>query len=412
MTLVEFPDARGLSAADDPAQGPGARISARSGRKSGSVLVGLARIWAYAQREATEIRRDPIRLAFALLGPILLMIVFGYGISFDVENLAYAALDRDNSAESRAYLENFSGSRYFQERPRLRDAADLDAQLRAGRIKLAIEIPPGFGRDLRRGRSPEVAVWLDGAMPFRAETSRGYVEGVHERFLKELARSDARPQATALPLTVEARFRYNQDFRSAYAMVPGIIMMVLVLIPAVMTALGVVREKELGSITNLYVTPTTGLEFLLGKQLPYVGIALINFASLVVLAVVLFKVPVKGSLPALVLGATLYVFATTAFGLFISSFVRTQIAAIFATAILATLPAIQFSGLLMPVASMSRDAQVIGGLFPSKYFQHISVGAFTKALEFGAFAGDFIALAVILVVLLALARLALGSQER
>ena len=405
-------DPAGLSAADDPAQGPGARISARSGRKSGSVLVGLARIWAYAQREATEIRRDPIRLAFALLGPVLLMIVFGYGISFDVENLAYAALDRDNSPESRAYLENFSGSRYFQERPRLRDAADLDAQLRAGRIKLAIEIPPGFGRDLRRGRSPEVAVWLDGAMPFRAETSRGYVEGVHERFLKELARSDARPQATALPLTVEARFRYNQDFRSAYAMVPGIIMMVLVLIPAVMTALGVVREKELGSITNLYVTPTTGLEFLLGKQLPYVGIALINFASLVVLAVVLFKVPVKGSLPALVLGATLYVLATTAFGLFISSFVRTQIAAIFATAILATLPAIQFSGLLMPVASMSRDAQAIGGLFPSKYFQHISVGAFTKALEFGPFAGDFIALAVILVVLLALARLALGSQER
>ena len=132
--------------------------------------------------------------------------------------------------------------------------------------------------------------------------------------------------------------------------IEGIIMMVLVLIPAVMTALGVVREKELGSITNLYVTPTTGLEFLLGKQLPYVGIALINFASLVVLAVVLFKVPVKGSLPALVLGATLYVFATTAFGLFISSFVRTQIAAIFATAILATLPAIQFSGLLMKSA--------------------------------------------------------------
>ena len=388
-----------------------ARTSARSGRRSGSVLVGLARIWAYAQREATEIRRDPIRLAFALLGPMLLMIVFGYGISFDVENLAYAALDRDNSPESRAYLENFSGSRYFQERPRLRDTADLDAQLRAGRIKLAIEIPPGFGRDLRRGRSPEVAVWLDGAMPFRAETSRGYVEGVHERFLRELARSNGQ-QAAALPLTLEARFRYNQDFQSAYAMVPGIIMMVLVLIPAVMTALGVVREKELGSITNLYVTPTTGLEFLLGKQLPYVAIALVNFASLVVLAVVLFKVPVKGSLPGLVLGATLYVFATTAFGLFISSFVRTQIAAIFATAILATLPAIQFSGLLMPVASMSSDAQVIGGLFPSKYFQHISVGAFTKALEFSRFSTDFIALAVILVVLLMLARFALPSQER
>jgi ribosome-dependent ATPase len=248
-------------------------------------------------------------------------------------------------------------------------------------------------------------------MPFRAETSRGYVEGVHERFLQELARG-AGQQAAALPLTVEARFRYNQAFQSAYAMVPGIIMMVLVLIPAVMTALGVVREKELGSITNLYVTPTTGLEFLLGKQLPYVAIALVNFISLVVLAVVLFEVPVKGSLAALGLGATLYVFATTAFGLFISSFVRTQIAGIFAAAILATLPAIQFSGLLLPFASMSRDAQVIGGLFPSKYFQHISVGTFSKALEFSRFSGDFLALAIIAVVLLTLARLALNSQER
>ena len=181
----------GLSSPTEATPAPGERASAPGGRKSGSVLVGLARIWAYAQREATEIRRDPIRLAFALLGPILLMIVFGYGISFDVENLAYAVLDRDNSPESRAYLENFSGSRYFKEQPRLLDAADLDARLRAGKIKLAIEIPPGFGRDLRRGRSPEVAVSLDGAMPFRAETSRGYVEGVHERFLKELGAGHA-----------------------------------------------------------------------------------------------------------------------------------------------------------------------------------------------------------------------------
>ena len=380
-----------------------------SGRPAG-VAGGLGRLWAYARREATEIRRDPIRLAFALLGPVVLMFVFGYGISFDVESLSYAALDWDNSPESRAYLENYSGSRYFKEQPRLLDETDLEMRMRAGRIKLAVEIPPGFGRDLRRGRSPEVAVWLDGAQPFRAETSRGYAEGVHQTYLAELARRAGQPQP-APPLQIETRFRYNQDFRSVFAMVPGVIMMLLVMIPAVMTALGIVREKELGSITNFYVTPTTGLEFLLGKQLPYVGVALLNFVTLLALALFLFHVPVKGSLPALTIGALLYVIATTGFGILISSFVRTQIAAIFATAILTTLPAIQFSGMMLPVSSMSADAQVIGRAFPSTYFQHISIGTITKALGFEAVAGDFLALGITIVVIVALSRLAIKTQE-
>jgi ribosome-dependent ATPase len=391
-----------------PSEGVGPPRAASE--SSGSIAGSLARLWAYAQREATEIRRDPIRLAFALLGPIVLMFVFGYGISFDVESLSYAALDWDNSPESRAYLENYSASRYFQEQPRLLGEADLETRLRAGRIKLAVEIPPGFGRDLRRGRSPEVAVWLDGAQPFRAETSRGYAEGVHQAFLAELARRAGQPPA-ALPLKIETRFRYNQDFRSVFAMVPGVIMIVMVMIPAVMTALGIVREKELGSITNFYVTPTTGLEFLLGKQLPYVGVALLNFATLLALAFFLFQVPVKGSLVALAFGALLYVIATTGFGLLISSFVKTQIAAIFATAILTTLPAIQFSGMLLPVSSMSVDAQVMGRAFPSTYFQHISIGTITKALGFGAVAGDFLALGLIIVAIVALSRAAIKTQE-
>ncbi|HTO44849.1 MAG TPA: ribosome-associated ATPase/putative transporter RbbA [Burkholderiales bacterium] len=376
----------------------------------GSVFAGFARLWAYAQREATEIRRDPIRLAFALLGPVLLMIVFGYGISFDVENLSYAALDWDNSPESRAYLESYSSSRYFKERPRLTSEADIEQRLRAGRIRLAVEIPPGFGRDLRRGRSPEVAVWLDGAQPFRAETSRGYAEGVHQEFLAELARRSGQSTPPP-PVTIETRFRYNQDFKSVFAMVPGIIMMLLVMIPAVMTALGVVREKELGSISNFYVTPTTGLEFLLGKQLPYVGVALLNFATLVTLAVLLFHVPIKGNFLVLAAGALLYVTATTGFGLLVSSFVKTQIAAIFATAILSTLPAIQFSGMMLPVSSMSPDAQIIGRLFPSTYFQHISIGTITKALGFTAVAGDFLALGVMIVAIVALSRAAIKTQE-
>jgi len=369
------------------------------------------RLWAYVRREAMEILRDPIRLAFALLGPILLMIVFGYGISFDVENLAYAVLDRDRSPESRIYLENFSSSRYFREQPPLLAHNDIEQGLRSGRLKFAIEIPPDFGKDLKRGRRPEVAAWLDGSNPFRAETSRGYLEGVHQAYLARIARDEGRPPAR-LPVNLEIRFRYNQDFKSVFAMVPGVMMMVLILIPAMMTALGVVREKELGSITNLYVTPVTRLEFLLGKQLPYVVLSLLNFACLLLLTVFLFEVPVKGSLIALTVGAILYVIAATEFGLLISTFVKSQIAAIFASAILTTLPAIQFSGLLLPVSSMSRDAKIMGAAFPSTYFHHISVGTITKGLRLHNLVSDYTSLMVVIGAFLLIALALLRKQER
>jgi ribosome-dependent ATPase len=357
-----------------------------------------------------EIRRDPVRLAFALLGPVILMITFGYGISFDVENLSYAVLDRDRSPQSRAYLENFSGSRYFSERAPLSDHAELEQRLRSGELKLAIEIPPQFGRHLKRGRQTEVGVWIDGASPLRADTSRGYVEGVHLQYLDELRRLDPRRHSPPVA-DIEVRYRYNQAFKSVYAMVPGVTMLLLIFIPAMMTAVGVAREKEMGSITNLYATPVTGTEFLLGKQLPYAGVAFLNFISLVLLAVFMFEVPVKGSLAALAIGAALYVFASTGFGLLVSSFVQTQVAGIFAAGILTMLPVVQFSGFLNPVSSLSGGARVMGYLFPSTYFQKVSLGAFTKALGIQDLMHNFLALALFAVVYLLLGRMLLRTQE-
>ena len=371
----------------------------------------LRRLWAYAQREAMELRRDPIRLAFALLGPILLMITCGYGISFDVEHLSYAVLDRDRSPESRAYLEQFAGSRYFREQPPMAHYAEMENRLRSGSLKLAIEIPPDFGRDLKRGRQPEVGVWLDGAMPFRAETSRGYVEGVHQAYMAELVRRASGQEPPGLPADIAVRFRYNQDFKSVFAIVPGVIMLMLGLIPTMMTAVGVVREKEMGSITNLYATPVTGLEFLLGKQLPYAALAFASFTSLLLLGLGLFQVPVKGSLAALIVGAALYVVATTGFGLLLSTFVKTQVAAIFAAGILTTLPAMQFSGFLTPISSLSGSARVMGQVFPSTYFQRISIGAFTKALGFADLTISMVALAALVVGYLMVTVALLKTQE-
>jgi ribosome-dependent ATPase len=372
----------------------------------------VMRLLAYSRRESMELLRDPVRLAFALLGPVILMIVFGYGISFDVDDLAYAVLDYDQSPESRTYLENFSGSRYFAQQPDILDHAEMERRLRGGDLAVAVEIPPDFGKDLRRGRVPEVGVWLDGAVPFRAETSRGYVQGLHLEYLTGLASREQDTAAPVLPVNIEIRFRYNQDFRSAFAMVPGVIMLLLMLIPAMMTAVGVVREKELGSITNLYATPVTRLEFLLGKQLPYVVIAMISFVSLVLLALFLFKVPVKGSFPALGAGALLFVISSTGFGLLVSSFVNTQIAAIFAAAILSIMPTINFSGFLSPVSSLTGGGRIAGYGYPSSYFHKISVGTFTKALDFGDLLINYLVLAAFSAVFLLLCLAMLKSQER
>jgi ribosome-dependent ATPase len=378
----------------------------------------FGRVWAYARREAMEIRRDRLRLGFALFLPMVLMLLFSYGISFDIENLAYAVLDHDRTPESRLYMDEFAHSRYFQEKPPLSDYPELERRLQSGEIKLAVEIPPEFGKDLRRGRPRDVSVWLDGSLPFRADTSRSYVEVGHQHFLTRWAQRDsirAQHDPSQWPLRpaldVEPRLRYNQDFDSVVAEVPGTIMLLLMQIPAALAALAVVREKEVGSIVNLYASPSTGTEFLLGKQIPYFVLGVINFICLVLLAVFCLKVPIKGDFLALSTGAWLYVIAATGFGLLLSTLVKTQIAAIFAVGVLTLLPAVQFSGLLTPVSSLSPWAKITGLGFPSTYFQQVSIGAFTKALGFADLSSNLLALVIFAVGYVALACWLLRTQE-
>jgi ribosome-dependent ATPase len=248
-------------------------------------------------------------------------------------------------------------------------------------------------------------------MPFRAQTIRGYLQGMHQLYLADPAVKTTLP-APPPPADIEIRFKYNQDFDSIYAMVPATMSLLLALFPAILMALAVVREKELGSITNLYVTPVTRIEFLLGKQLPYVGVAMANFALMFLMALFLFRVPLKGSFLTLLLGVLIYVTTTTAYGMLISAFTRTQIAALFGTAILTVLPATQFSGMMTPVASLSGAAQIMGRGFPMSYFLPISVGTFTKGLGFFDLGTDLAALTVFIPIMLVLNCLLLRKQER
>jgi ribosome-dependent ATPase len=370
----------------------------------------LRRLLSYSLRESMELRRDPIRRTLALLGPLLLMFIIGYGINLDVENLTFAVLDRDQTTTSQEYVLNLTGSRYFTERPAIADYADLERRMREGEISLAVEIPAHFGRDLKRGASPEIGMWIDGAMPTRADTINGYVQGLHSDYLRELARRSPQPGASTLA-DLEVRYRYNPDVESLKAMVPAVIPLLLMLIPAMLTALGVVREKELGSIINLYVTPVTRLEFLLGKQLPYVGIGLLNFLSLAAFAVLVFDVPIKGSPAALTVGALLYLFCSTGLGLLMSTFTRSQIAAVFGTAIATLLPAVQFSGLIYPVSALEGMGALIGQIYPTSHFVVISRGAFSKALGFAELATYFVPLLLTIPLLTLLSAMLLKKQE-
>ena len=373
------------------------------------------RLWAYARRETMELLRDPIRLSFAFIGPAILMFAFGYGITFDVENLKYAAFDQDRTPESRRLLESFSGSHYFSERPPISSTAELEQRMQSGELAVVVEIPPGFGRDLASLHSPEVAFWIDGAMPFRGETTKGYVTGLVLRYVQDLLLERLGPNAPANVylggLNIESRFRYNQAFKSVFSMVPSVIVMMLVLIPAIMAAIAVVREKETGSIANFRSTPISKFEFLFGKQLPYVAVGMLAFTLLLLMAFFVFRVPVKGSFAALALGALLYVFSTCGFGQVVSTFTRTQVAAVFATTVLSVIPTVNFSGLLVPVSSLTGQGRVIGLMFPAAWFQPISVGTFTKGLGFSDLWFNAFVLAVFAVSYLIVAHTVLRKQE-
>lgn len=387
-----------------PAWSAGDAPSGGSGDSAAGRFFNPRRMFSYTRLEALELRRDPIRATLALVGSILLMFIMGYGINMDVEDLSFAVLDRDQTTTSREYTLNLAGSRYFVEQAPIVDYDDLDRRMRAGEIALAIEIPPGFGREVARGRPVEIGAWIDGSMPARAETVRGYVQGMHSQWL-------ASRTGTPALATIETRYRYNPDIESLKAIVPAVIPILLLLIPAMLSALSVVREKELGSIINLYVTPVTKLEFLVGKQLPYVGLAMLNFVLMVALAVTVFGVPLTGSVPALALGALLYSFSATAMGLLMSSFMRSQIAAIFGTTIATLIPATQYSGMIDPVSSLQGGAALIGRIYPTTHFLSMSRGVFSKALGFGDLQVSFIPLLIAAPVLIALTALLLKKQE-
>lgn len=336
------------------------------------------------------------------------MVVFGYGLVLDVENIAFVVLDRDRSAFSRDYLYHFVQSRYFAYRGAVVSEAETDRWLRSGKARAAIVIPEKFEERLLSGQPAQVQTLIDGTFPLRADITKGYVIAVnsavnddllvdHLARTRGLAREDVRRRIR--PITLEVRYLYNEEVRSAWSTVPALVMLSLMVSSPLLTALGVVREKETGSIYNIYSATVTRLEFLSGKLLPYVGISAFNVVVLWLLAVHLFAVPFKGSLMLFLGTSILFVLTSTGIGLLVSLLVNTQQAALIITMVVSTVPTILFSGLIVPVSSLSRSSQVQAHLFPGMYYTNIVRGTFLKNVGPTVLWPDIMALGAYAIVL-------------
>lgn len=377
--------------------------------------MNLKRLLAVASKETREIIRDKLFFSLAFIVPTVLMLLFGFGLSLDVENIPFAIVDRDGSTLSRDYAHRFIDSRYFNFKGYGSDEKGLEPLLASNRLRAVIIIPEHFEKNLLSGRPAEVQTLIDGTFPFRAQTTKGYVIAINaavsiELLVNYVSRIKGIPRELAeealKPVELEVRYLYNQSVKSIWSIAPKLIMVILMISPPFLTALGVVREKESGSIYNIYASTVSRLEFLVGKVLPYVAIAAMNGVILFLLATMLFGVPFKGSLLFFVPVTLLYVICTTGIGLLVSVFVRTQVAAMIVTAILTIVPAVLYSGVLIPVPSLTKAAQVVAHLLPAMYYTEIVLGCFLKGvgiqslwvnvLILGVYAGSLFAVSYLL----------------
>jgi ABC-2 type transport system permease protein/ribosome-dependent ATPase len=351
--------------------------------------MNFSRIVAVASKEWREIVRDRLFFALAFVVPAVLTVLFGYGLSLDVENIPMAVVDHDRSALSREYANRFIGSRYFHFEGYADDERSLTDALSDSRLRAVIVIAPGFQKNLLAGRPADVQTLIDGSFPFRALTTQGYVAAINASMTLDvvadyLAHAAGIPLARARdmlqPVQLQVRYLYNQSVRSIWSLAPKLIMAIMMISPPFLTALGVVREKESGSIYNIYASTVRRSEFLIGKLAPYVAISSINVALLWAIATLLFGAPFKGDLLFFALASVLYVTCTTGIGLLVSVAVRTQVAAMMGTAILTVVPAVLYSGVLIPISSLSQTARVIAHLLPGMYYTDIVMGSFLKGV--------------------------------
>lgn len=372
----------------------------------------LRRVLTLARKEVREILRDRLYAMLAFLLPSMLLVVFAYGMKGDVENIGLIVVDEDQTQASRAYTQQFLATRHFRLVGASQDPALIDRALSNNQARVALWIGPDFERNLTARRPVAVAALIDAAVTAPARTIRAYLEAINAQanagYRLRAAAAQSGPRANAMaqaaqPVRLATRFLYNPEVRSIVMVAPSLIMLVLMLVPPLLIAASVVREKETGAIYNIASSTVTRIEFLLGKLLPVVAVCLINAVILWMIVCFYFDVPFRGSLIQFAVAVLLYILATVGLGLVVSAAVRTQQAAIIITTISALIISTQFAGFFAPLDTAEPANRFLARLFPAGYFLPVVRGMYLKGAGIAEYWRELLALALYAVVVLSLA---------
>jgi len=372
------------------------------------------RILAIARKETRQLLRDPVYLGLAFVVPLMLLLLLGYQLSLDVKGLLVAVVDRDRSFWSRQYVDGFVNSEYFRLVGVLENEAQGQEWIRSGRARVVLDIPPDFGRRLSARQRALVGVTVDGSFPTRGQIALGYVAAVsalHNQALLETHLIEGgRGRSVIWPVQMDLSVWYNPSLESKNFIVPGMLVVIMLIFPPLLSALLIVRERESGTILNLYCSPAGRWDILAGKAMPYVAVSFIDYAVIFAASVWLFHVRFVGTAWLLSAGALLYSICTIGIGLLISTFTRTQLAAMLATFLVAVAPAFTFSGIFAPVASHDPVGRFVSRLIPATYFMDVVRGSYLKGGGVTPYLPNLVALALYAVVIYGVTWLALRKR--
>jgi ABC-2 type transport system permease protein len=344
--------------------------------------MNLLRLTSVIRKEFRQMRRDPVLIRLLIIAPIFQLIMFGYAATTDIKDVPVVIADQSNSQESRAITNSIRASRYFDLIGHVQDYRDLKTVLDGGGAQLALHLPPDFARDLRRGEAASLMLYIDGTDAVTANTAASYMVRMLQEFGQEVVaeRLKRRGLASGVPeVEMVPRVWYNADLRSANYMVPGVFGLIIMVITTSWTAQSIVREREVGTLEQLLVTPVQALELLVGKSAPYGVAAMVAALEIMFLSVYWFGVPLRGSVLLLFGLAAIFIVTNLGLGLLISTISRTQQQAILAT-FFVLMPAVLLSGFMFPVSNMPWIIQQASLLIPYRYFLEICRGIFLRGV--------------------------------
>lgn len=343
----------------------------------------LARVRAIARKESLHILRDPRSLAMAIAIPMLLILLFGYALTLDVDNVPVAVWDQSRSAESRELVSRFEGSRYFSLRRFAWSYPELERAIDTGEVSVALVIPLDFARRIATGRAAPVQVLVDGSDSNTATIVIGYVEAVAADYSTDVAIREARrsqPARLRPPLDLRQRYWFNADLESKNYIVPGLIAVIMMVIASLLTSLTIAREWEQGTMEQLISTPVQGRELILGKLIPYFALGFFDVVIAVLMGEFLFDVPLRGSAALLFTMAAVFLAGSLALGMLISIVARGQLVASQLAMVLTFLPSFLLSGFMYAITNMPPAIQAISYLVPARYFVTLLKGIYLKGV--------------------------------